>query len=64
MTGMGLGSLLMRRLIDYARGRGLQEIFGHVLQVNRPMLAIARRLGFEATVDRDDPELKLVRLRL
>jgi acetyltransferase len=64
MTGMGLGSLLMRRLIGYARGRGLQEIFGHVLRVNRPMLAIARRLGFEATTGQDDPELELVRLRL
>ncbi|HEX5794784.1 MAG TPA: bifunctional acetate--CoA ligase family protein/GNAT family N-acetyltransferase [Geminicoccaceae bacterium] len=64
MTGMGLGSLLMRRLIDYARNRGLQEIFGHVLQVNWPMLAIARRLGFEETADRDEPELKLVTLRL
>ena len=54
----------MRRLIDYARERGISEIFGHVLRENRSMLAICRWLGFEETADPDDPAVKLVRLRL
>ena len=34
MTGKGLGLLLMRRIIDYARQRGIGEIFGDVLREN------------------------------
>jgi acetyltransferase len=63
-TGMGLGPLLLRRLIDYARERGIREIFGHVLRENGAMLAICRSLGFEERVDPDDPAIKLVRLPL
>jgi acetyltransferase len=54
----------MRRLIDYARERGIGEIFGHVLRENRSMLAICRLLGFEETPAPDDPQVKLVRLPL
>jgi acetyltransferase len=64
ITGRGFGPLLMRRLIDYARGRNIGEIFGHVLRENSSMLAICRLLGFEETADPDDPAIKLVRLRL
>jgi acetyltransferase len=64
VAGRGLGTLLMRRLIDYARGRGIGEIFGLVLAENRSMLAICRKLGFEETADPDDPAVRLVRLRL
>jgi acetyltransferase len=64
VTGKGFGPLLMRRLIDYARERGIGEIFGHVLRDNSPMLAICRALGFEEHADPDDPAIKLVRLAL
>ena len=60
----GVGPLLMRRLIDYARERGIGEIFGHVLRENSAMLAICRSLGFEEHADPDDPAIKLVRLPL
>ncbi|HLB80756.1 MAG TPA: GNAT family N-acetyltransferase, partial [Dongiaceae bacterium] len=46
MTGKGIGRLLMRRIIDYAAGRGIGEIFGDVLAENAPMLDMCRRLGF------------------
>ncbi len=49
MTGQGLGEILMRRMIDYARGRGIGSLFGEVLVGNAPMLALCRRLGF--TID-------------
>jgi acetyltransferase len=64
MTGMGLGTLLLRRLIEYARRRGVREIFGHVLRENLRMLALCRFLGFDESGAPDDPALKLVRLRL
>jgi acetyltransferase len=46
LTGLGLGALLMRRLIDYARGRGIGELWGDVLRDNVVMLALCRSLGF------------------
>ncbi len=45
-TGIGLGSLLLRRLIDYARSRGLRELYGEILQENESMLALCRAMGF------------------
>ena len=44
--GRGLGYLLMTRIIEVARGRGIAEIFGEVLRENEPMLRVARTLGF------------------
>ena len=64
MTGRGLGSLLMRRLIDHARRRGLGEIFGHVLRENARMLGICRRLGFREEADPEAPWVTVVRLAL
>jgi acetyltransferase len=48
LKGRGLGSLLMRLLIDYARARGIGTLFGEVLAENSAMLALARDLGFSA----------------
>jgi acetyltransferase len=46
LTGLGLGTLLMRRLIDYGRSRGLRELFADVLADNAAMRSLARSLGF------------------
>jgi acetyltransferase len=46
LTGRGLGEKLMRRIIDYARGGGIGELFGDVLVGNDAMLALCRRMGF------------------
>jgi acetyltransferase len=64
MKGRGLGSLLMRRLIDWGRGQGLTEIVGQVLSDNAPMLAFVRHLGFSVRRMADDPEVMEVRLPL
>ncbi|MBI3677445.1 MAG: bifunctional acetate--CoA ligase family protein/GNAT family N-acetyltransferase [Proteobacteria bacterium] len=45
LKGRGLGHLLMLAIIDYARVRGIQEIFGDILSENTSMLAVARDLG-------------------
>lgn len=55
MIGLGLGALLMRRIIDYARSRGIGEIFGDVLAENRSMLKLCRTLGFALTHQPDEP---------
>jgi acetyltransferase len=59
LTGLGLGGLLMRRLIDYARSRGIGELFGDVLADNVVMLALCRSLGF-----REESQGHVVRVTL
>ena len=46
IAGRGAGSLLMNRIVDYARKRGTGEIFGYVLAENARMLDLCARLGF------------------
>jgi acetyltransferase len=62
MKGMGLGKMLMRKLIDYCRSRGTREIVGEALPQNSRVIALARSLGFEVTVDAEG--LRLMRLQL
>lgn len=64
MTGMGLGRLLMQRIIAYARARGIGEIFGDVLVENHSMLNLCRQLGFRTETDALDPTVVTVRLDL
>lgn len=49
MTGLGLGKFLMRRIIDYARQRGIGELYGDVLAENQPMLKLCEMLGFKTS---------------
>ena len=44
--GVGIGTELMRRLIEWARTREVHVIVGEILADNQPMLAFVRRLGF------------------
>jgi acetyltransferase len=64
MKGRGLASHLMRRLIDWARMRGLTEVVGQILADNHPMLAFIRRLGFTVHRMVDDPEVMEAKLLL
>jgi acetyltransferase len=64
MSGLGFGPLLMRRIIDYGRRRGLREIFGEVLRENRPMLRVCELFGFHRQASSDEPGTIEVRLRL
>ena len=47
-TRIGLGALLMQRLVDESRRRGITELWGYVLMENRPMLQLCKELGFVA----------------
>lgn len=64
MTGMGLGRRLMERILDFARQRGLREVFGDVLRDNRAMLGLCKRLGFRLRPIPDDPGMVRVTRRL
>ena len=64
MTGRGLGSLLMQRIIDYARTRGIGEIFGDVLRENTRMLQTCEKLGFTQSGVPEEPGLVRVVLDL
>ncbi|MFA7425303.1 MAG: bifunctional acetate--CoA ligase family protein/GNAT family N-acetyltransferase [Desulfosarcinaceae bacterium] len=63
-TGMGLGPMLMRRIIDYARKRGIAELFGDVLVDNRPMLKLCQAFGFKKKYDPREPDVAIVTLPL
>jgi acetyltransferase len=64
MVGLGFGPLLMRRMIDYAREKGLREIIGDVLRENRPMLRLCDLFRFERIHDDDEPGVVQVHLKL
>jgi len=49
----GLGSLLLEKLIQYCRKRGLRRIVGEVLLQNHRMLELAASHGFESEYTRD-----------
>jgi acetyltransferase len=47
LKGAGLGTLLLDRLIEHARSRGIGRLVGIVLRENTRMLKLARAMGFE-----------------
>ncbi len=60
----GVGTLLMRTLIETARARGLRRMFGEVLAGNHKMLELMQRLGFQLKLDPGDPRLMRAEIRL
>jgi acetyltransferase len=60
MAARGLGTLLMRRILDYARGRGIGEVYGVVLPDNTTMLRLCDKLGFERRPNPGEPGTVLV----
>jgi acyl-CoA synthetase (NDP forming)/GNAT superfamily N-acetyltransferase len=54
LKGTGLGKLLMLKIIDYCRRRGVAKLFGLVLKQNKGMRGLSTHLGFATAVDPDD----------
>jgi RimJ/RimL family protein N-acetyltransferase len=50
----GLGKLLLRRLIDYARAHGVRRLYSMDAASNQPMRRLARDVGFSEQPDDDD----------
>ena len=61
MKGKGLGTLLLRSMVDYCRSRGTGEMFGETLSGNLRMKNLARDLGFALKAGAD---LSTIELRL
>jgi acetyltransferase len=57
VQGHGLGTHLIRRLLDWARQHGVKEVVGEILADNEPMLDLARYLGFTLHYSHDDPAI-------
>ncbi|NNG03441.1 MAG: GNAT family N-acetyltransferase, partial [Inquilinus sp.] len=64
IKGRGLGQLLMREILTYARARGIGAIFGEVLRENVTMLRMAKELGFTRSDNPDEPGVVRVSIRL
>jgi GNAT superfamily N-acetyltransferase len=60
----GLGTLLMRHLIELARARGVKSLFSIDAASNRSMWQFAAHLGFHREVDPKDATLVVHRLEL
>ena len=64
MKGQGLGYILMNKILDYARSRGIKEVYGEVLRENTNMLGMCRALGFVRKENMDEPGVVEVRIEL
>src|ERR1700720_4580887 len=51
LKGHGVGFLLMRHVIDYAKEKGLRRVYGDVLVENTTMLQMCAELGFHVVED-------------
>src|SRR5258708_18916485 len=61
--GHGLGTEVLRRLIEIGREEKLERITADILAENRPMQRVCERLGFTLQYDPDDGTVK-VEIRL
>jgi acetyltransferase len=61
MKGKGLGGILMEKLVDYCRQRGIKEIVGETLNYNRGLLTLVKKFGFKTSLspEEDTTLLKL-----
>ena len=64
LKGIGLGSMLMRMIIEYGRTEGVRAIRGQVLSRNTMMLEMCRNLGFGIRPDPENSDISLVVLPL
>lgn len=64
LKGRGLGWVLMRHLIRYAKAEGLTELNGVVLAENTSMLEMCLQLGFKVGAVPGDPTVREVVLDL
>lgn len=62
LKGVGLGRMLMEKIIRYGQQRGLNSLSGITMPSNRGMVTLARKLGFKTKTQLEDGivELKLL----
>jgi GNAT superfamily N-acetyltransferase len=61
---LGLGTILMKHLIEVARSRGIGSMYSYDTAENSEMAELAAHLGFERCADCDDASMVTHTLRL
>lgn len=64
LKGMGLGELLMKKLIRTLREQNTRMLVARVLPENMRMLELAREFGFQVDPVRTQPDSRVLRLEL
>ena len=62
--GRGLGRLALERVLDHARRRGVEEVWGSILADNQAMQGLATDLGLTLGRDPDEPAAVIASKRL
>jgi acetyltransferase len=61
---MGLGTLLMEKMLRYCKLRGVKEIMAYTLCENASMQALGKKFGFKIQNLEEDPETIEIKLNL
>jgi len=64
LANLGLGTLLLRRLLRWSRLKRLDAVYGDIAQDNAAMLRVVEKLGFQRIPLHDNPGLVRARLSL
>lgn len=59
----GVGWLLMQRMIEYAKWKGLKTVHGQVLTENATMLTMCAEFGFHTAYEPNEPGVAIVTLQ-
>jgi len=57
--GKGVGAELLKRCLRIVRERGMQTVRGFALRENEQMVKLARKLGFQVSIDADTHEYEM-----
>ncbi|SHL93797.1 bifunctional acetate--CoA ligase family protein/GNAT family N-acetyltransferase [Vreelandella subglaciescola] len=60
LQGLGIGSLLMRKMISYCRHIGIIEMAGTIMMDNHPMRALMKHLGFTCRYNMEEQVIDAV----
>ncbi|TVP51268.1 MAG: GNAT family N-acetyltransferase [Halomonas sp.] len=60
MQGLGIGSLLMKKMIDYCTNIGTLEMIGKIMVDNHPMRALMKHLGFKCRYNMEEQVIDAV----
>jgi GNAT superfamily N-acetyltransferase len=64
VVGLGLGRLLLERLVEWSKRHGVRELWGDVMDDNTPMLELALRMGFHRETILGSPGLIRISLQV
>ncbi|MGF1686720.1 bifunctional acetate--CoA ligase family protein/GNAT family N-acetyltransferase [Photobacterium japonica] len=60
LKGIGLGSILMNKIIRYCQKTGLKYITGMTMPANRGMIMLAQKVGFQIDIQMEDGVVEML----